>query len=456
MPADVDASIDPRLPCGDVVADRAIDRGARRAPRRRSRATGQCVSVAGSTGSRRQPASARIGSTASASARASASVTSSCRGSSSRRWSRRDREVRRLDEIAAGARRGRQPAGREPQLGDVDVLDGDAGPRREHERLPARQRRVDRERRRLGVAGLRDEARRFGSDGPPEQLRRERRIDERGEDEEVEVGHEPRFYRRRRAERTAQRTCVADRAASGVPDACGKLPAPVVLRARDAIGTPRDAVASIDGATPAPRAPQRPPVPVNLPYEWQVGLRYTRAGKRRGEVDSSGKAGDGFVSFIAAISMAGIALGVAALIVVLSVMNGFQKEVRDRMLSVLAHVEVFNPETGVKRLEVARGRGRAAAGGPRGRAVRAGPGDADARRRRPRRADPRRRAGRRGEGLGPRVRDACRQAVGPRARQLQHRARQRARARVRRARRRPHQRARAAGRRHAGRRRSRG
>jgi lipoprotein-releasing system permease protein len=87
---------------------------------------------------------------------------------------------------------------------------------------------------------------------------------------------------------------------------------------------------------------------VNLPYEWQVGLRYTRAGKRRGEVDQTGKAGDGFVSFIAAISMVGIALGVAALIVVLSVMNGFQKDVRDRMLSVLAHVEVFNPDTGVK------------------------------------------------------------------------------------------------------------
>src|SRR5660398_189309 len=42
------------------------------------------------------------------------------------------------------------------------------------------------------------------------------------------------------------------------------------------------------------------------------------------------------------ISMAGIALGVTALIVVLSVMNGFQKEVRDRMLSVLAHVEVYD------------------------------------------------------------------------------------------------------------------
>jgi lipoprotein-releasing system permease protein len=89
---------------------------------------------------------------------------------------------------------------------------------------------------------------------------------------------------------------------------------------------------------------------VNLPYEWQVGLRYTRAGKRRGEVGDAhgnGAGGDGFVSFIAAISMAGIALGVAALIVVLSVMNGFQKEVRDRMLSVLAHVEVYNPEAGV-------------------------------------------------------------------------------------------------------------
>jgi lipoprotein-releasing system permease protein len=50
---------------------------------------------------------------------------------------------------------------------------------------------------------------------------------------------------------------------------------------------------------------------------------------------------NGFISFIAALSVAGIALGVAALIVVLSVMNGFQKEVRDRMLSVLSHIEVY-------------------------------------------------------------------------------------------------------------------
>jgi lipoprotein-releasing system permease protein len=71
-----------------------------------------------------------------------------------------------------------------------------------------------------------------------------------------------------------------------------------------------------------------------LPFEWLVGLRYTRAGRRSGK--------NSFISFISLISMAGIGLGVATLIVVLSVMNGFQKEVTDRMLSVLAHIEVFD------------------------------------------------------------------------------------------------------------------
>ena len=75
---------------------------------------------------------------------------------------------------------------------------------------------------------------------------------------------------------------------------------------------------------------------MKLPYEWQIGWRYTRAGKR--------SSGNGFISFISMISMSGIALGVAALIVVLSVMNGFQRDVRDRMLSVLAHVEIFSPQ----------------------------------------------------------------------------------------------------------------
>ncbi len=68
------------------------------------------------------------------------------------------------------------------------------------------------------------------------------------------------------------------------------------------------------------------------PYELAVGLRYTRA--RRG----SGR--NTFISFIALTSMAGIALGVAALIVVLSVMNGFQEELRNRILSVASHIEI--------------------------------------------------------------------------------------------------------------------
>ncbi|HTP72613.1 MAG TPA: lipoprotein-releasing ABC transporter permease subunit [Burkholderiaceae bacterium] len=72
---------------------------------------------------------------------------------------------------------------------------------------------------------------------------------------------------------------------------------------------------------------------MNWPYEWQLGWRYTRAGR-------TGRR-NGFISFISGVSMLGIALGVAALIIVLSVMNGFQKEVTDRMLSVIPHVEVF-------------------------------------------------------------------------------------------------------------------
>ncbi|MDB6000688.1 MAG: cell division protein FtsX [Rhizobacter sp.] len=75
---------------------------------------------------------------------------------------------------------------------------------------------------------------------------------------------------------------------------------------------------------------------MNWPYELQIGWRYTRAGR-------AGRR-NGFISFISGVSMLGIALGVAALIIVLSVMNGFQKEVRDRMLSVVAHIEVLQPQ----------------------------------------------------------------------------------------------------------------
>ena len=65
------------------------------------------------------------------------------------------------------------------------------------------------------------------------------------------------------------------------------------------------------------------------PYELFIGLRYTRA-KRRNH----------FISFISLISMLGIGLGVMALIVVLSVMNGFQKEIRARILGVTPHIQV--------------------------------------------------------------------------------------------------------------------
>ena len=66
-----------------------------------------------------------------------------------------------------------------------------------------------------------------------------------------------------------------------------------------------------------------------FPYELMIGLRYTRA-KRRNH----------FISFISLISMLGIALGVTALIVVLSVMNGFQTELRGRILAVVSHVQI--------------------------------------------------------------------------------------------------------------------
>ena len=75
---------------------------------------------------------------------------------------------------------------------------------------------------------------------------------------------------------------------------------------------------------------------MQIPYELAVGWRYTRAGRATRR--------NGFISFISGVSMLGIALGVAALIIVLSVMNGFQKEVRDRMLGVISHIEIFAPQ----------------------------------------------------------------------------------------------------------------
>lgn len=68
-------------------------------------------------------------------------------------------------------------------------------------------------------------------------------------------------------------------------------------------------------------------------YEFLVALRYTRSRRR-----AQGR--NRFISFISLVSMLGTGLGVAALIVVLSVMNGFQEELRTRILGVASHAQI--------------------------------------------------------------------------------------------------------------------
>jgi lipoprotein-releasing system permease protein len=69
---------------------------------------------------------------------------------------------------------------------------------------------------------------------------------------------------------------------------------------------------------------------MRLPYEWFIGMRY-----------SAGARGRGFISFIAGVSALGLAIGVAVLIVVLSVMNGFARELETRILSVTSHATLM-------------------------------------------------------------------------------------------------------------------
>src|SRR2546430_11533446 len=66
------------------------------------------------------------------------------------------------------------------------------------------------------------------------------------------------------------------------------------------------------------------------PYEWLIGTRYLRSAHRRG-----------FVSFVALMSVCGLTLGVATLIVVLSVMNGFERELRSGILAVASHATIM-------------------------------------------------------------------------------------------------------------------
>ena len=74
-----------------------------------------------------------------------------------------------------------------------------------------------------------------------------------------------------------------------------------------------------------------------MPFEFFVGLRYALSGRR-----------DRFVSFVSLLSALGIALGVAALLVVLAVMSGFQHELRARILSVASHLEAVSTGDGFK------------------------------------------------------------------------------------------------------------
>jgi lipoprotein-releasing system permease protein len=73
-----------------------------------------------------------------------------------------------------------------------------------------------------------------------------------------------------------------------------------------------------------------------MKYEFLIGRRYLRASR-----------GNRFVSFISTISMAGLAIGVAVLIVVLSVMNGFEREVRERILSLTSHASITAYSSGL-------------------------------------------------------------------------------------------------------------
>lgn len=69
---------------------------------------------------------------------------------------------------------------------------------------------------------------------------------------------------------------------------------------------------------------------MNSVYEWLIGTRYLRSTHRKG-----------FVSFVALMSILGLMLGVAVLVVVLSVMNGFERELRTRILSVTSHATLM-------------------------------------------------------------------------------------------------------------------
>ena len=84
-----------------------------------------------------------------------------------------------------------------------------------------------------------------------------------------------------------------------------------------------------------------------MKYELLIGRRYLRAGR-----------GNRFISFISVISMIGVAIGVAVLIVVLSVMNGFEQELRGRILSLTSHASISGFGTGLEDWQTLAARAR--------------------------------------------------------------------------------------------------
>ena len=86
------------------------------------------------------------------------------------------------------------------------------------------------------------------------------------------------------------------------------------------------------------------------PLPFYIGLRYTRAKRRRN-----------FISLFTLVSVISIALGVITLITVISVMNGFEKELRERMLGMAPHIEIYPPDATLSEWEVVAEQVRAAA-----------------------------------------------------------------------------------------------
>ncbi len=122
--------------------------------------------------------------------------------------------------------------------------------------------------------------------------------------------------------------------------------------------------AAAEGLPPFAEAPPtaspstRPPPAATRPFagfEWMIALRYLRA--RRTE---------SFVSVISGFSLVGIALGVATLIIVMSVMNGFRHELLARILGLQGHVLVQGAGGALPDFDAVAGRVRAVPSVPRG------------------------------------------------------------------------------------------